>query len=156
MQNDRGIELTDINWVQAGANAPGREEKVELNLPEGINLERIKDNSLSQLLVCGEIDCAIIARLPTCSLENHPRYHRLFPDYVKMEEAYFEETGVWPIMHILAMKRSIHDKHPWVARNLYNVFLESKDQSISRLLIRRYRGTHCHGLRPMPETCGTS
>ena len=49
MQNDKGIELTDINWVQAGANAPGREEKVELNLPEGINLERIKDKSLSQL-----------------------------------------------------------------------------------------------------------
>ena len=42
MQNDKGIELTDINWVQAGANAPGREEKVELNLPEGINLERIR------------------------------------------------------------------------------------------------------------------
>ena len=61
MQNDRGIELTDINWVQAGANAPGREEKVELNLPEGINLERIKGKSLSQLLACGEIDCAIIA-----------------------------------------------------------------------------------------------
>lgn len=58
-----------------------------------------------------------------------------------MEEAYFKETGVWPIVHILAMKRSIHDKYPWVARNLYNVFLVSKDQSISRLLdpaISRY------------------
>ena len=58
-----------------------------------------------------------------------------------MEEVYFKETGVWPIMHILAMKRSIHDQHPWVARNLYNAFLESKEQSVSRLLdpaISRY------------------
>ena len=83
MQNDKGIELTDINWVQAGANAPGREEKVELNLPEGINLERIRDKSLSQLLACGEIGCAIIARPPTCFLENHPDRIGLFPDYVK-------------------------------------------------------------------------
>ena len=141
MQNDKGIDLTDIHWVQAGANAPGREEKVELNLPDGINLERIKDKSLSELLANGEIDCAIIARPPTCFLENHPDIVRLFPDYIKMEEIYYKDTGVWPIMHILAMKRSVHDEHPWVARNLYNAFLESKEQSVSRLLdpaISRY------------------
>ncbi len=141
MQNDKGIDLTDIHRVQAGANAPGREEKVELNLPNGINLERIKDNSLSELLVNGEIDCAIIARPPRCFLQNHPDIVRLFPDYINMEEIYFKKTGVWPIMHILAMQRSVHDEHPWVARNLYNAFLQSKEQSVSRLLdpaISRY------------------
>ena len=156
MQNDKGIELTDINWVQAGANAPGREEKVELNLPEGINLERIKDKSLSQLLACGEIDCAIIARPPTCFLENHPDIIRLFPDYVKMEEAYFEETGVWPIMHILAMKRSIHDSILESPVTFTTCSSSRKTKVSQGYLIRRYRGTHHHGLRPMPETCGTS
>ncbi len=59
---------------------------------------------------------------------------RLFPNYLEMEEEYFEQTKVWPIMHIIAMKRSILDEHPWVARNLYNAFLESKRRSIERIL----------------------
>src|SRR5919205_365914 len=61
MHNDMGVKLTDVHWYQAGANAPGREEKVELNLPEGLRLTRIADKSLSELLAGGEIDCAIIA-----------------------------------------------------------------------------------------------
>lgn len=141
MQNDRGIDLTDINWAQAGADAPGRGKKVELNLPEGIDPERIKDKSLSQLLAGSETDCAIVARPPTCFLVNRLDIVRLFPEYIKMEEAYFKETGAWPIVYIVAMKRSIYDEHPWVARNLYNVLLESKDQGVSRLLdpaISRY------------------
>ncbi len=134
MHNDMGVRLTDVHWVQAGANSAGREEKVELNLPKGVKLTRVKDKSLSQMLAAGEIDCAIIARPPTCFLENHPDVVRLFPDYLEMEEEYWEKTKVWPIMHIIAMRKQILDKNPWAARNLYNAFLESKRRSIERLL----------------------
>ncbi len=134
MHNDMGVKLTDVHWVQAGANSAGREEKVELNLPKGVKLTRVKDKSLSQLLAAGEIDCAIIARPPTCFLENHPDVVRLFPDYLEMEEEYWAKTKVWPIMHIIAMRKQILDKNPWAARNLYNAFLESKRRSIERLL----------------------
>jgi 4,5-dihydroxyphthalate decarboxylase len=134
MQNEAGIALTDVDWYQAGANAPGREEKVELNLPDGLRLTRVSDRSLSDMLAAHEIDCAIIARPPTCFLNGHPDVERLFPDYVGMEEAYYARTGVWPIMHIIAMKRSIVEAHPWAARNLYNAFLESKRRSIERIL----------------------
>ena len=134
MHNEMGVELTDVEWVQAGANSPGRKEKVELNLPEGVNLTRINDKSLSELLATGEIDCAIIARPPTCFLEGHPDVERLFPDYIEMEEDYYERTKVWPIMHIIAMRRQILDENPWVARNLLNAFQESKRRSIERLL----------------------
>ncbi len=134
MHNDVGVKLTDVHWVQAGANSAGREEKIELNLPKGLKLTRVKDKSLSQLLAAGEIDCAIIARPPTCFLEGHPDVVRLYPDYQEMEEQYWEKTKVWPIMHIIAMRKHILDKNPWVARNLYNAFLESKRRSIERLL----------------------
>ena len=134
MHNEQGVKLEDVHWVQAGANAPGREEKVELDLPKGVKLTRIADKSLSQLLASGEIDCAIIARPPTCFLEGHPDVARLFPDYLEMEEAYWDRTKVWPIMHIIAMKRSIVEAHPWAARNLYNAFQESKRRSVERLL----------------------
>lgn len=134
MHNEMGVPLTDVHWFQAGANAPGREEKVELNLPPGVTLTRVADRSLSDMLAAHEIDCAIIARPPTCFLEKHPDVVRLFPDYVEMEEAYYRRTGVWPIMHIIAMKKAIVEAHPWAARNLYNAFLESKRRALDRIL----------------------
>jgi 4,5-dihydroxyphthalate decarboxylase len=134
MHEEMGVPLTSVHWYQAGANAPGREEKVELALPAGLTLTRVADRSLSDMLAANDIDCAIIARPPTCFLEGHPDVVRLFPDYVPMEEDYFARTRVWPIMHIIAMKKSIVDAYPWTARNLYNAFLESKRRSIERIL----------------------
>jgi len=59
---------------------------------------------------------------------------RLYPDFEERELVQYQTTGVWPIMHIIAMQRRILDEHPWVARNLYNAFLESKNRSVERLL----------------------
>ena len=134
MHNECGVHLPEVHWYQAGANAPGRVEKVELNLPKGVEITRVSDKSLSELLASGEIDCAIIARPPTCFLDGHPDVVRLYPDYVEMEKAYFERTKVWPIMHIIAMQKRILDANPWVARNLLNAFNESKRRSVERML----------------------
>jgi 4,5-dihydroxyphthalate decarboxylase len=134
LHNEMGVKLSDVHWYQAGANSAGREEKVEITLPEGVNLTRVSDKSLSEMLASGEIDCAIIARPPTCFLEGNPDIVRLFPDYLEMEEEYYARTKVWPIMHIIAMKKSVVEEHPWVPRNLYNGFLESKRRSIERLM----------------------
>ncbi|HWC78671.1 MAG TPA: hypothetical protein VG756_01790 [Pseudonocardiaceae bacterium] len=134
LHNEAGVPLTDVHWYQAGANAPGRAEKVELDLPDGVRLTRVADRSLSELLAAGDIDCALIARPPNCFLAGHPDVVRLFPDYQQRERDYYRDTGVWPIMHIIAMRRSVVDEHPWVARNLYNAFAESKQRSVTRLL----------------------
>jgi 4,5-dihydroxyphthalate decarboxylase len=134
LASEVGVGLDEIEWVQAGANSPGRVEKVPLALPPGVRLTRIPDRSLSDLLAAGDIDCALVARPLTCFLDGHPDVVRLFPDYEDRELAYYQRTGVWPIMHIIAMQRAVLDAHPWVARNLYNAFLESKDRSVARLL----------------------
>jgi 4,5-dihydroxyphthalate decarboxylase len=134
MQNDLGMDLAKVRWVQAGANSPGREEKVELTLPPGVQIDRVRDRSLSEMLAAGDLDCAIIARPPDCFREGHPDVVRLFPDFQAMEEQQYADTGVWPMMHIIAMKKSVHDAHPWAARNLMNAFEESKRRSVERLL----------------------
>ncbi len=133
LHNDVGVKLPDIHWYQAGANEAGRIEKVEINLPEGVELTRVPEKTLSDMLAAGEIDCAIIARPPNCYLEGHGDVIRLFPDFLEMEEDYYRRTGVWPIMHIIAIQKSVLDANPWVARNLYNAFLESKRRSLERL-----------------------
>ncbi len=134
LHNEVGVKLTDVHWYQAGANDAGRVEKVELNLPKGLKLTRVADKSLSEMLASGEIDCAIIARPPTCFLEGHPDIVRLFPNYLEMEEEYYARTKVWPIMHIIAVQKHIVDANPWIPRNLYNAFNESKRRSLERLL----------------------
>lgn len=134
LHNEVGVKLDQVEWYQAGANSPGREEKVELSLPDGVRLTRVSDRSLSDLLAAGDLDCALIARPPTCFLRGHPDIVRLYPDFETRELAYYQQTGIWPIMHIIAMRRRILDVNPWVARNLYNAFLESKNRSVERLL----------------------
>ncbi|HEX4408880.1 MAG TPA: ABC transporter substrate-binding protein [Xanthobacteraceae bacterium] len=133
LNDEHGIGLNDIHWYQAGANEAGRIEKVELNLPAGLTLTRIPDRSLSEMLAAGDIDCALIARPPDCFRQGHPDVVRLFPDYWTMEEDYYRRTKVWPIMHVIVIQKSVLEKSPWAARNLFNAFVESKRRSLERL-----------------------
>jgi len=132
--DEHGLGLKDIQWCQAGTNEAGRIEKVELNLPRDVTLTRIADKSLSDLLANGEIDCALIARPPDCFREGHPDVERLFPNYWEMEEEYYKRTKVWPIMHVIVVQKRVLDDNPWVARNLFNAFVESKRRSLERIL----------------------
>jgi 4,5-dihydroxyphthalate decarboxylase len=131
--DEHGLGLKDIQWCQAGTNEAGRIEKVELNLPQDVSLTRIADKSLSALLANGDIDCALIARPPDCFRAGHPDVERLFPNYWEMEEEYYKRTKVWPIMHVIVVQKRVLDDNPWVARNLFNAFVESKRRSLERI-----------------------
>jgi 4,5-dihydroxyphthalate decarboxylase len=122
------------DWIQAGTNESGRIEKVELSLPKGVRLTSMPEKTLSGMIASGELDCVIIARPPNSFREKHPDVVRLFPDYESEERRYYEETRVYPIMHVIAMRKTILDGRPWVARNLYNAFEESKRRSLERIL----------------------
>ena len=92
------------------------------------------EKTLSAMIAAGELDCVIIARPPNSFREKHPDVVRLFPDYEAMEQRYYEDTRVYPIMHVIALRRSILEGQPWVARNLFNAFEESKRRSLERIL----------------------
>jgi 4,5-dihydroxyphthalate decarboxylase len=92
------------------------------------------DQTLSAMIASGELDCVIIARPPRSFLDKHPDVVRLFPDYEAMEQRYYEDSHVYPIMHVIALRKAILDGQPWVARNLYNAFEESKRRSLERIL----------------------
>ena len=134
LMHEGGVALADIDWVQAGTNEAGRIEKVELSLPKGVKLTSAPDKTLSGMIASGELDCVIIARPPNSFREKHPDVVRLFPDYEAMEQRYYQETRVYPIMHVIALRKAILDGKPWLARNLYNAFEESKRRSLERIL----------------------
>ena len=128
-----GVDLTKIKWVQAGTNEPGRDEKVAFKLPPGIRYEQRRDSSLTAMLLSGEIDAVLAAHEPDAMRLGQGKIVRLFPDYRAEEARYFAATGIFPIMHVIAMRRALFERYPWVARNLMKAFEEAKRRSLERI-----------------------
>ncbi len=126
-EHEYGIPPSDIHWVQAGEEHPGRKDRVDFEMPRGVRLESRPDTTLNALIESGEIAAMMSPRMPTCFLQGSPRVQRLFPDYRQAEMDYFKKTGMFPIMHVLVVKRSIYEREPWVAQTLYKVFCEAKE-----------------------------
>lgn len=133
LHHQAGVPLDRVEWVQGGVTAPGRVEMASLDLPEGVSYTQVADRSLTDLLLAGEIDCLISAHPPALFERGDPRVARLFPDYRPVEEAYFEETGIYPIMHTIAIRRDVYERNRWIARNLMTAFEEARDRSVARL-----------------------
>jgi len=147
LQHQYSIDLASIEWVQAGVNQPGRIEKVEIELPKGVKLTRRPDTSLNEMLLSGEIDAALAARPPDAFVNGDSRVRRLFQNYREVEEQYYRSTGIFPIMHTVAVRRDVLQNHPWVPRNLFKAFEEAKRRSVARALASRCRHAW-HGARP--------
>jgi len=124
------VPLGSVEWVQAGVNQAGRVEKVRPKLPEGVRLRPEPQRSLNDMLLSRDIDAVLSARPPR---DLGSGIRRLFPDYEAIEAAYFKETGIFPIMHVIVIKTEVLERHPWLAMNLYKAFEEAKRRSIARL-----------------------
>jgi 4,5-dihydroxyphthalate decarboxylase len=127
LQDDYGLGAADIRWRSGGLEQPGREARVSLTLPPEIELQPLPAGAtLAQHLDDGRIDGLISALAPSCFGRN-PLVRRLFPDYRAAEEAYFERTRMFPIMHVVGIRRSLLEKHPWLAVNTYVAYQKAKD-----------------------------
>ena len=133
MVHQYGIPLTDVEWVQAGVDQPGRVEMADITLPDGVRVTPEPNRNLTEMLLAGDLDAVISAHPPHAFLDGNPDMARLFPDYRDVESRYFGETGIYPIMHTVAIKRSVFEAHPWIAMNLLNAFEEAKQRALERL-----------------------
>lgn len=135
LQHQYGIDLSGIRWFQAGVNEAGRAEKVNLSLPPDIRLTPVPDGTLNDMLLTGVIDAAITAHPPHAFApgDDSP-IKRLLSDSMGLESAYYRETGIFPIMHVIAIQRAVFERHPWVAGNLLTAFEEAKRRSLERAL----------------------
>jgi 4,5-dihydroxyphthalate decarboxylase len=129
-----GLRLQDIDWYQGGVNQPGRIEKVELKLPAGIRYTAVPDKTLDDMLRQGELDAVLTAHPPDSFKRGDPQVVRLFENAQAVEEDYWRATGVFPIMHAIAIRSDVLARHPWVAMNLLKAFEEAKRRSVARAL----------------------
>ncbi len=128
LADEYGVKTSEIRWRNGGLQKPGRGERTPITLPASIELETIPaGKSLSGMLADGEIDALITAVQPNCYAEKAPNVGRLFPDYRAVEEAYYRKTGMFPIMHHMAVRKSLAEEHPWLAGNILKACLLARN-----------------------------
>ena len=132
LMHDLNIELADIEWYQAGVNAPGRREKVALRLPPGVTCTPVPEKSLTEMLIGGELDAVFSAHPPLPFEQRSGEIRQLFDDPKSVEREYYLRTGIFPIMHVIAIRKEVLDRHPWVAMNLMKAFMEARARSLLR------------------------
>jgi 4,5-dihydroxyphthalate decarboxylase len=114
---------------------PGKNNRIEIDLPGNIRLDSISGAaSLGEALELGAIDALICASVPEVFKRRSPKVGRLFQNYHELELDYYRRTGLVPIMHTVVIRTPIYDRHPWIARSLYDAFCEAKAQCIRSIL----------------------
>ena len=142
----KSFQVTAINWLrgilESEYGVPHRsidwyaeiDEDVEFTPPPGLKLTRLPhDKGVEAMLVEGELDAVLHSDLIEPFIRKDKRVARLFPDHKAEEQAYFKKTGIFPIMHIVALREEIAEKYPWVAINLFKAFERSKAAAMKRM-----------------------
>ena len=132
LQHEYGVDLSKVRWVQGALKRPGAHGSPTvaplLKQPD-IEINR-SGHSLSKLLAEGEVD-AVISSRPVEAIGSNPDIARLFPNYREVEKDYYRRTRIFPIMHLIVIRRDVHEAHPFVAQSLYDALCESKDRALA-------------------------
>jgi len=127
LSDEYGVAPTAAEYWTGGEETPGREEKIALDLPPEFKIRRIgPDQTLSRMLADGEIDALYAPRIPSTLFSRPSDVRRLFENYAEVERAYYQKTRIFPIMHVVAIRRDIYRAYPWVAQSLYKAFVQAQ------------------------------
>ena len=128
LEHEYGVPHKSIEWFAE------LDEDIDFTPPPDLKFRRVAhEQSVETMLAEGELDAVLHSDLIKPFVAQDPRVARLFADHKQEEAAYFRKTGIFPIMHVLALKRDIVERHPWIAVNLYNAFTAAKAAAMRRL-----------------------
>jgi len=138
LEDEYGVKPTDIEWSVSEADSSGKDtggpSKFENILPKNLKVEQGpagKDES--DMLADGDVDALFHAMEPKCYVEGHPKGARLFQDFRTAERSYYKKTGIFPIMHAVAIRKKLIDEHPWLSSALFKAYAQAKANSIREL-----------------------
>ncbi|MGA8359363.1 MAG: ABC transporter substrate-binding protein, partial [Xanthobacteraceae bacterium] len=131
MQHEYGVAPSEIHWRSGGQEQPGRHERTPLKAIPGLDLQPIGDDrTLVGMLKAGELDALFAARAPSSFLAGAPHIARLFPNTRAAEQAYYKKTRLFPIMHLVGIRKTLAEKYPWLATSVYKAFCEAKARAM--------------------------
>ena len=136
LENVYGVDLSGVEWVQGAMEKPGTHGSPpappEFSRPITLR-QNTSDRSLSDLLADGEIDAVLGSRLPDSVRTRPDRVAYLWPDFRAEERRYYAETGIHPIMHLVVIRRELHERHRWIAESLYKAFCAARKWALERM-----------------------
>jgi 4,5-dihydroxyphthalate decarboxylase len=128
LAHEYDVKPTDIEWVQ------GRTDRLGRKLPPDIRLTQAPPGAeLGDLLERGEIDFMMTANNPLAFRRGSAKVRRLFSNYAEVEKDYYRRTRIYPIMHTVVIRRDVHERHPWVALNMYQALCRAKQHAYDLL-----------------------
>ena len=134
LEEEHGLKPSDVTWVRGGYEQPGRVEKIAVTLPPDVRIETAPEGAtISGMLAAGEIDAAMGPRTPSCFERGHPQVKWLYADPTAAASAWFEKRRIFPIMHLLGLRRTLAEKHPWLPAALAKAFEQAKAQALMKL-----------------------
>jgi 4,5-dihydroxyphthalate decarboxylase len=134
LRNDYGVAPSDINWIRGGYEQAGRIEKVAVNLPAGVRLDNAPEGkTISGMLAAGDLDGLIGPRAPSCFTNGDPNIGYLFQDPQAVAQEWYRRTKIFPIMHLLGIRRTLAEVHPWLPAAVVKAFEQSKAIALARL-----------------------
>jgi 4,5-dihydroxyphthalate decarboxylase len=134
-EHEYGVPPGAMRWRTGGIEQPNRADRMNVRVDAEVEIESIPDGkSLNGMLETGEIDAMMSPRIPSSYQKRHPDVMRLFPNYKEDERAYYARNGFVPIMHTVAIKRSVYERNPWIAQSLFKAFRDSTQRCIEVML----------------------
>ncbi|MDP4592984.1 MAG: hypothetical protein NWT00_00275 [Beijerinckiaceae bacterium] len=133
-QHQFGCDISKISWVQGAINgAGGHGHPTLMPLVKPVDITNKPDGvSLGDMLERGEIDAIIGTSLPDC-IKTNPDIVRMFPNYKEIEKELWIKDRIWPIMHLIAIRRKVWEANPFIAQSLYTALTESKDMALASM-----------------------
>lgn len=133
-ETQHGVSPADVDWVTGGVDAPGRSEKIPLDLPPQIRVAAAQPGrTLSAMLHDGEIAALICPRAPAAFDAGEGWIGRLYPDPRSASEDYYRKTGVFPIMHLVGLRASLAEAHPGLAGAAFRAYCQARDLAFAGL-----------------------
>jgi len=134
LHDDFGVAPEDVTWVRGGIETPGRPEKIALKLPPGVRLENAPEGvTISELLDRGEIDGFVAPRPPAAQALANPNVGWLFDDPTAVAKDYYRRTGIFPIMHVVGVRKTLAEQHPWLPGAVLKAFTQAKAAALEAL-----------------------
>jgi 4,5-dihydroxyphthalate decarboxylase len=153
LADDYGVDPASVQYFTGGEEEPGRDEKLKLSLPPRFSVTPIgPDQTLARMLADGEIDALHTARTPSTFYSRPDDVKRLFPDFVGVEKAYYRRTGIFPIMHVIAIRRDVYEANRWIARSLFKAFIAAQRITYDNLAVTSAMTSMLVALRTGPQS----
>jgi 4,5-dihydroxyphthalate decarboxylase len=134
LEEEHDVKPSDVLWVRGGYDQPGRIEKIALQSPPNVRIEDAPAGAtISAMLANGEIDAVIGPRAPSCFEQGHPKVAWLYADPTAAARAWYRKTQIFPIMHILGVRKKLAEHHPWLPMALLKAFEQAKARALAKL-----------------------